>query len=379
MNAPTDLTDRNRLQAYLEQGEQRLGGVKNRGPVRYTNDGKLHPEILEAFDRVGLYIFEGLVKPEELEELKADCLKALDRLPVDKESMVDRNGQPAVGAGFDPPVVMWAKPLGDPWGGTEMMKGRHAVKMFEPEPPKDAPTEIPFILTGVLQFCDAALRAYGHPDILAIAAAVHGEDFVPFNEALIVKKAGLGASFAWHQDGVTHWNNPNWDPTIHGVNFMVQLYPCTAANGMWYVPGSHRRGKVDLKTEIAQAGTNLLPDAVPIVCNAGDVCISNRQIVHGSFPNTSKDVRITLNMGFHRRSAIKGQRGIEGYGVTAYSDEVIAKRCEVIGMAIAARRKRYPNERSFDYQPHSKSGVHFEWNDAARAVLSHYNQYDLVI
>lgn len=379
MNAPTDLADRDRLQAYLEEGERRLRGLNNRGPIRYTKDGKVHPDILEAFDRVGLYIFEGLVKPDELEELKADCLRVLDRLPVEKDSAVDRNGRPAVGAGFDPPIVMWAKPLGDPWGGTEMMKGRHAVKMFEPEAPKDAPKEIPFVLAGVLQFSDAALRAYGHPDILAIAAAVHGDDFVPFNEALIVKKAGLGASFAWHQDGVTHWENPAWDSTIHGVNFMVQLFPCTAANGMWYVPGSHRLGKVDLKSMIAKAGTNLLPDAVPIICQPGDVAISNRQIVHGSFPNTSKDVRITLNMGFHRRSAIKGQRGIEGYGVKAYDDEVIRKRCEIIGLAIEARRKRYPNERAFDYRPHSDAGAHFEWNEAARAAMNQYNRYDLVI
>ena len=46
-------------------------------------------------------------------------------------------------------------------------------------------------------------EAYGHPDLLAAAASINGDDFVP-NDAIFVKQPGLGGSVSWHQDGVTH-------------------------------------------------------------------------------------------------------------------------------------------------------------------------------
>ena len=84
------------------------------------------------------------------------------------------------------------------------------------------------------------------PACSAVAAAINGPDFTPFNEALWIKEPGKGASVAWHQDGTTHWDSPDWDEGIHGFNFMGQLYGCTAANGVWVVPGSHKRGKIDI-------------------------------------------------------------------------------------------------------------------------------------
>ena len=91
-----------------------------------------------------------------------------------------------------------------------------------------------------------------------------------------------------------------------------QLYGCTAANGVWVVPGSHKLGKIDIKAMVAEAGSERLPEAVPIICQPGDVAITNRQAIHGSFANTSKDWRVTLNLGFHRRRSVLG---VEGGGV----------------------------------------------------------------
>ena len=145
--------------------------------------------------------------------------------------------------------------------------------------------------------------------MLAVAAAVNGDDFVPFNEALFIKEPGRGASVAWHQDGMTHWDSPDWDQGSHGFNFMAQLYGCTPANGVWVVPGSHKLGKADIKAMVAAAGTERLPQAVPIICKPGDVAITNRQTVHGSFANTSPDWRVTLNFGFHRRRSVLGVAG----------------------------------------------------------------------
>ena len=105
---------------------------------------------------------------------------------------------------------------------------------------------------------------YGHPELLRVAASINGDDFVPFNEALFIKEPALGASVAWHQDGATHWDNPDWDPGIHGFNFMGQLYGCTAANGVtrvWpYQAGPEVRSLVDfyIQYKTSLNGTSLL-------------------------------------------------------------------------------------------------------------------------
>jgi len=46
-----------------------------------------------------------------------------------------------------------------------------------------------------------------------------------------------------------------------------------------------------------------------LVCDAGDVVICNRQLVHGSFANTGFERRISVNFGFHRRSSVLNVMG----------------------------------------------------------------------
>ena len=60
-------------------------------------------------------------------------------------------------------------------------------------------------------------------------------------------------------------------------------------------------GKIDIKKLVSETGSERLEDAVPIVCNPGDVVICNRQILHGSFPNCGFEPRVTVNFGFHKR------------------------------------------------------------------------------
>src|SRR5262245_21825576 len=262
------------LQAYCAEGARRAMALGNRGPIRFTADGRIHPDILDAYWRCGFYVFESVLRPEELADIEADLHDILDRLPSERGSAVDHKGRPALAADCKAPTLLWSKPLGDPFGGTELANGRHPVKMFEPKAAAGAPNEIVYLILGSLQFSEAALRVYGHPHLLAVAAAVNGEDFAPFNEALFIKEPGRGASVAWHQDGVTHWDKPDWDQGSHGFNFMAQLYGCTPANGVWVVPGTHKTGRTDIKAMVAKAGTERLPDAVPIVCAPGDVAIT---------------------------------------------------------------------------------------------------------
>ena len=366
------------MRDYLRAGEARAFALGNRGPVRYGADGKLTPDILDAYWRTGFYVFEGVVKPDELADLAADIEEIKSRLPDSRDALVDSQGRPAIGIGHEAPTLFWSKPLGDPFGGTDQANGRHPVKMYEPKAAADAPKEVVYLMLGTLQFSEASLRLYGHPDILGIAASINGDDFTPFTEGIFLKEPGRGASVAWHQDGVTHWNSPDWDQGSHGFNSMTQLYGCTAANGVWVVPGSHKLGRLDIKALATAAGTERLPDAVPIICAPGDVAITNRQAVHGSFANTSKDWRVTFNAGFHRRRSVLG---VEAGGIhnarAVYDAERIRQRSRLIGYGIDARRQRFPDETPFRYAPQADAGEVWHWDAAAKARLRDYNLLDL--
>ena len=368
------------MHAYLQAGERRARSLGNRGPIRFTADGRLHPDILDAYWRTGFYVFEGVVGAEELADIETDVHEILDRLPAARDSEVDRRGRPALGIGLKGASLFWARPLSDPFGGTDLAGGRHPVKMFEPQPQPDAPHEVVYLILGSLQFSDAALRLYGHPQLLAVAAAINGDDFAPFNKSLWFKEPGRGASVAWHQDGVTHWDSAEWDEGTHGFNFMAQLYGCTAANGVWVVPGSHKLGRVDIRAMVAAAGTERLPDAVPLICAPGDVAMTNRQTVHGSFANTSPNWRVTVNFGFHRRRSVLGVVGGGLHNEAAvYDAERIRQRARVIGYAIDARRQRFPQETPFVYAPHAQAGETYVWNESAKAGMRDYNLLDLSI
>lgn len=368
------------MQAYQRDGEARALALNNRGPIRFAGDGGLHPDITEAYSTYGFYIFESVVDEAELTDLAADFQDIRSRLPVAEGSALDSSGRPAIGADSESVTLFWSKPLADPLGATAFANGRHPVKMNEPTPADDAPEQIVYLVQAPLRFSDAALRLYGHPTLLAVAASINGPDFTPFTEALFIKEPGRGASVAWHRDGTTHWDSPDWDENTHGFNFMVQLYGSTAANGVWVVPGSHRLNQVDIPAWVEHAGSDRLPDAVPLICEPGDVVICNRQTVHGSFANTSDDWRVTFNQGFHRRASVLGAWGGGLQNKRAQYDQArIDQRARVLGYAIAARRQRFPGEAPFEYLPFAQSPKHYVWSDAARQDLHDYNLLDLGI
>ena len=90
---------------------------------------------------------------------------------------------------------------------------------------------------------------------------------------------------------------------------------------------------------------------------------------------------MTINFGFHPRASVIGARGngihAPGSENIIYDEDRIQKRSRVLGLAIEARKQRFPEETPFFYQPHS--GHSFEWNDAARESLRGYNKLDLGI
>jgi hypothetical protein len=371
------------MRAYHEAGQRRAAAIGNRGQVRFDSDGLLHPDIVAAYWRHGYYIFEGVIGTAELAELREGCMDMLARAPVRTGADLDARGRPALGRDFGRPAYFMTRPLSDPHGGTADLGGRHPTRMDEPIPDADAPEEVVLRMYGMCQTILAALRLYGHPHLLAIAEALNGADFTPFNDVIFVKQPGLGPSVSWHQDGVTHWDNPDWDEGIHGFNFQVQLFATTPANALWVVPGTHKAGKVDITRMVAgNGGSDRLPDAIPLVCEAGDVTIVNRQTLHGSFANSSRDMRMSITFGFHRRRSVLGQMPALGMkGQTEPMDAArIERRASVIPVAIDARRQHFPAERAYRYQPFAGREDEFR-HDAATVdrVIRDYNLFDLSI
>ena len=368
-------------QDYIDAGLARARALGNRGPVRFQRDGSLTSDILEAFWRTGFYVFENMIEESEINVLQRDMDDLLDRAPIDNGASVDHRGRPAFGQQFDRSVYSLIKPLSDPWGGTDVLNGRHQTQMIQPEAPSNAPRKVVFLMGGMCQIMGSGLRLYGHPDLLSIAASINGDDFVPYNDAIFVKQPGVGGSVSWHQDGVTHWDSPEWDEGIHGFNFQVQLYDTSAQSCLWVVPGTHKAGKLNIKQLVAEHGSEQLPDAVPLHAKAGDVTIVNRQALHCSFANTSTDKRVSLTFGFHRRSSVLGAKGALSEAADTYYDEQrVDDRSKVISVAIDARTKFYPNETAYHYQP--MAGREDELRHTPEnweKIIKNYNLKDLSI
>ena len=372
--------DAEAMRSYLTQGERSAYALDNRGPIRFGEEGNLAADILSAYSKYGFYIFENVLAEDELQDIKEDLDQIRASYPVEPNGKLTKDGKPALGADCMGPNLVWSKPLGDPLGGTELANGRHQVKLFEPQASASAPEFAPFILLGSLQFSESCLRVYGHPQLLRVAEAVNGSDFAPFNESLFIKEPGVGAAVSWHQDGDTHWDSEHFDEGIHGFNFMAQVYGSTAVNGVWVKPGSHRVGKIDIKKLIADSGSERIEGMVPLVCNPGDVIICNRQLLHGSFPNCGFEPRVTVNFGFHRRSSVLGIQGPGLYSEPMFYDEaLIDERSKPLGYAIDARKRRFPDEEPYQYQPFVEAGKTFHWSESAKAELKDYNLRDLSI
>lgn len=373
---------------YVSERATAAAGVGCRGPLRFDADHRLHPDILRDFAASGFYIFEDVVDSDEVAELRDAVEDTIKRAPSPPDSDTDAQGRPALGIDYPVKPYVFIKPLSDPWGGTQLLGGRHPTKMTEPAPDKDLPDHVVHLVLQMCTSMPAALRLYGHPDLLRITEAINGADFVPYNDAIFVKKPGVGGSVSWHQDGATHWDNPEWTPSIHGFNFQVQLYPTTAANALWVVPGSHCEGRIDIKARVsANKNGERLPDAIPLVTNAGDVTIANRQILHGSFANTSPDPRVSVTFGFYPRSSVLGvTSGLnlaleENKGkMKVYDEEHIRRRSAVVQVALDARHQVRPHERPYSYAPFA--GVEGDYRytpETIQSILSDYTRYDIAI
>ncbi len=181
------------MQDYFNEGAVRAMALPNRGPLRFER-GRVHADILDAYRKYGFYVLEGAIGALELADLQHDFDQVMARAPVRSGSDVDAQGRPSIDQAFERATFQFAKPLSDPMGGTAATGGRYPVKMAEYDAPDDAPDEVLLQISGSLQMMDANLRLYGHPELLRVAEAINGLDFVPFTDAVWVKPARYGAA-----------------------------------------------------------------------------------------------------------------------------------------------------------------------------------------
>ena len=116
-----------------------------------------------------------------------------------------------------------------------------------------------------------------------------------------------------------------------------------------------------------------------MLCEPGDVAICNRQALHGSFANTSPDRRVSIVIGFHRRDAVLNVKKEQRTGeAVVYDEDRIHRRSRVIQLAIDARRRHYPLETPYVYQPFVGQEDDNRFTEATRkTVLEGYHLLNL--
>src|SRR4051812_18817412 len=139
------------MSAYRAAGERLAAEIGNRGPLRLTDDGAVHPDIQAAYWRHGYYIFEGVIDAAEVEALRADAQDMLAGAPVGPDAKVDAQGRPALGLDYARFPYRYTKPLADPWGGTQLLGGRHPAQMSQPKPDEGAPEHVVFLMYSMCQ------------------------------------------------------------------------------------------------------------------------------------------------------------------------------------------------------------------------------------
>lgn len=341
---------------YAARGCERAMQLGNRGPVRLDKHGRLAQQILAAYYRFGFYVFTNVLSEAEVSELSVEFDQLLDNAPTGTGKDVDQHGRPSRFAGY--------------------------YRFVEGVAGADTAAEVTR-LAHPLMLMDSALRVYGHPKLLKVAEAVHGEDFVPFHETIFHKPAFDGPPTGWHQDGRTHWTadgesleGADGSGPAHGFNLALSWTNCTAENGLWVVPGSHRQWRMAGGEQFPPISERI-PDAVPMLLAPGDCGMVNRSALHGAYPNRSAEARTNMVAGFHKRSSVIGVEAINVHafkvaGIQSktikYDEEYVLRRARMIPLAIDARRQHYPDEVPYEYKgSYRGSGI---WNQQARAEIS---------
>jgi phytanoyl-CoA hydroxylase len=262
--------------------------------------------ITSQFARDGYACVRKILPEEELHLLRVEMTRMIDEAPLDRESSVDRHGNTVEHAGD--------------FTFSDLDDGRQILARINHQ----------LARSSVMRL------AYGNPDVLRLVESVYGREFVPFGESIVIKLPENGSAFPFHQDG-----NLYDGIQYRGLNLGIYLHASTEANGcLRVIPGSHLQNKVDVHG-LRDTHGPILPGSIPLETHPGDICLHDRTLVHGSLPNTSPDLRITVYFGFHKLASV----------TPLHDAERIKRRAQVVSLCIHERQQsdRYCDETPYDY------------------------------
>ncbi|MEC8870482.1 MAG: phytanoyl-CoA dioxygenase, partial [Pseudomonadota bacterium] len=58
------------MQAYFNTGRTRALALPNRGPLKFLDNGDLHPDIRSSVDEHGFYVLKNLIGSDELGDIE---------------------------------------------------------------------------------------------------------------------------------------------------------------------------------------------------------------------------------------------------------------------------------------------------------------------
>jgi phytanoyl-CoA hydroxylase len=169
------------------------------------------------------------------------------------------------------------------------------------------------IVTASLTKDGFLARLVGDSRLTNIARCLLAAEPVPFGCTYFVKEPHDGLSASWHQDG-----HP-WQTRL-GISEAVTLWLALdrsdeTSGGLQVIPGSHRLAAQPLRPHGGQPslfGYEIDPALVdstraqPVRLRPGDVSAHHPNLIHGSLPNRSEQLRRGLAVRYATRQILNG-------------------------------------------------------------------------
>ncbi len=212
---------------------------------------QITPKQIADFHEKGYFILERAMTDEQLDGLRAECQRYVDKFEREMEAK----------------------------GVTSQGINHYKTRYFISNRGNESPIITDFLFSETMA---------------EITRATLGENSYLFNEQYVVKAAEKGTKFAWHQDSgyIGHYHRPY-------LSCWCALDDMSVENGTIYVLSYEEAGMTsdDLFTHVVEEGTN---DKVgyhgpnpgtPCLVPAGSIVVFSSRTFHRSGPNLTNKMR----------------------------------------------------------------------------------------
>jgi phytanoyl-CoA hydroxylase len=261
-------------------------------------------ELRDQVAENGYGLVSGILDQGELDGLREELTRVIDTAPGDRSAKLDRYGNTV--------------PSPEDFTFNDLEGGRQVLSRISNQLSRSTLIRI----------------TYGNPKLLQLVESIYGPEFVPFAESIIVKLPENGAEIPYHQDG------NRYDGVMErGLNVGIYLHTSSEANGcLRVIPDTHRGGKIDVRTMRNTHGP-ILPGSLPLLASPGDISLHDRSLIHGSLPNTSSDLRVTIYFGYHKLASVEA----------IHDADHIKRRAQTISLCIHERQNSGQHDSEVPY------------------------------